>query len=175
MSFVFNRQHLDFGDPERDLLEQMRPVLAGLFRASVMLAQWRAHGAGPNPADLAGEHGKLDLRGDLLSTLTSREREVLGWVTAGKTNAQIADILGASPATVAKHLERIYEKLGVESAHGGGHVCRPPQRLRHCCRGHPACAVPALASNSSRASPMAASSVGTSCAPDTATLSARMT
>ena len=47
--------------------------------------------------------------------MTSREREVLGWVTAGKTNAQIATILGASPRTVAKHLERIYEKLGVES------------------------------------------------------------
>ena len=48
-------------------------------------------------------------------SLTPREREVLGWVAAGKTNAQIGEILGTMPRTVAKHLERIYEKLGVET------------------------------------------------------------
>ena len=47
--------------------------------------------------------------------LTAREREVLQWVAAGKTNAQIADILVASPRTVGKHLENIYSKLGVET------------------------------------------------------------
>ena len=47
--------------------------------------------------------------------LTAREREVLSWVVAGKSNAQIAAILGSSPRTVQKHLERIFEKLGVES------------------------------------------------------------
>ncbi|MEN9473407.1 MAG: hypothetical protein RIS48_127, partial [Pseudomonadota bacterium] len=33
----------------------------------------------------------------------------------GKINRDIADILGASPATVKKHLERIHGKLGVET------------------------------------------------------------
>jgi DNA-binding CsgD family transcriptional regulator len=47
--------------------------------------------------------------------LTPREREVLHWVAAGKTNAQIAEILAASPRTIGKHLENIYEKLGVET------------------------------------------------------------
>ena len=47
--------------------------------------------------------------------LTAREREVLHWVAAGKTNAQIADILAASPRTIGKHLENIYAKLGVET------------------------------------------------------------
>jgi DNA-binding CsgD family transcriptional regulator len=47
--------------------------------------------------------------------LTVREREVLQWVAAGKTNAQIADILAASPRTIGKHLENIYAKLGVET------------------------------------------------------------
>jgi DNA-binding CsgD family transcriptional regulator len=47
--------------------------------------------------------------------LTAREREVLEWVAAGKTNRDIASILGASPRTIEKHLERIYEKLGVEN------------------------------------------------------------
>jgi DNA-binding CsgD family transcriptional regulator len=48
-------------------------------------------------------------------SLTAREREVLQWVAAGKTNAQIGAILSASPRTVGKHLENIYEKLGVET------------------------------------------------------------
>lgn len=47
--------------------------------------------------------------------LTSREAEVLYWVTKGKTNRDIGDILGTSPATVKKHLERVYVKLGVET------------------------------------------------------------
>jgi CheY-like chemotaxis protein/DNA-binding CsgD family transcriptional regulator len=47
--------------------------------------------------------------------LTLRESEVLYWVVKGKTNRDISDILGASPATVKKHLERVYEKLGVET------------------------------------------------------------
>ena len=47
--------------------------------------------------------------------LTEREVEVLRWVACGKTNRDIGDILGASPATVKKHLERIYAKLGVET------------------------------------------------------------
>ena len=47
--------------------------------------------------------------------LTVREAEVLYWVAKGKTNRDIGDILGASPATVKKHLERVYGKLGVET------------------------------------------------------------
>jgi DNA-binding CsgD family transcriptional regulator len=47
--------------------------------------------------------------------LTLRESEVLYWVVKGKTNRDIGDILGTSPATVKKHLERIFEKLGVET------------------------------------------------------------
>jgi len=47
--------------------------------------------------------------------LTAREAEVLYWVVKGKTNRDIGDILGSSPATVKKHLERVYAKLGVET------------------------------------------------------------
>ncbi len=47
--------------------------------------------------------------------LTLREAEVLYWVAKGKTNRDIGDILGSSPATVKKHLERVYVKLGVET------------------------------------------------------------
>ncbi len=47
--------------------------------------------------------------------LTPRETEVLSWISKGKTNRDIADILGMSPRTVNKHLEHIFEKLGVET------------------------------------------------------------
>lgn len=47
--------------------------------------------------------------------LTLREAEVLNWLSAGKTNRDIGEILGVSPRTVNKHLERIFIKLGVET------------------------------------------------------------
>jgi DNA-binding CsgD family transcriptional regulator len=45
--------------------------------------------------------------------LSPREKELLLEVCKGRTNAAIARALGISPATVKKHLEHIYEKLGV--------------------------------------------------------------
>jgi DNA-binding CsgD family transcriptional regulator len=59
--------------------------------------------------------GAMPARPAAHDALTAREREVLQWVAAGKTNAQIADILSASPRTIGKHLENIYAKLGVET------------------------------------------------------------
>ena len=47
--------------------------------------------------------------------LTQREAEVLYWVVQGKTSKDIGDILGSSPRTVNKHLEHVFEKLGVET------------------------------------------------------------
>jgi len=48
-------------------------------------------------------------------SLTAREAEVLLWVARGKANKDIAEILLLSPRTVNKHLEQIFEKLGVEN------------------------------------------------------------
>ncbi|WP_411727467.1 response regulator [Methyloglobulus sp.] len=45
--------------------------------------------------------------------LTFREAEILMWISRGKTNKEVALILGGSPRTVNKHLEHIFEKLGV--------------------------------------------------------------
>ena len=47
--------------------------------------------------------------------LTPREAEVLYWVVKGKINRDIGDIIGSSPMTVKKHLERVFAKLGVET------------------------------------------------------------
>jgi DNA-binding response OmpR family regulator/DNA-binding CsgD family transcriptional regulator len=48
-------------------------------------------------------------------SLTTREAEVLIWIARGKSNRDISDILGISPRTVNKHLEQIFNKLGVEN------------------------------------------------------------
>ena len=45
----------------------------------------------------------------------SREAEVLYWVVCGKTNRDIGDILGISHRTINKHMEHLFEKLGVET------------------------------------------------------------
>ncbi|WP_414664579.1 response regulator [Horticoccus sp. 23ND18S-11] len=47
--------------------------------------------------------------------LTPREAEVLFWVARGKTNDEIATVLGIGLTTVKKHLESTFSKLGVEN------------------------------------------------------------
>jgi len=47
--------------------------------------------------------------------LTRRQAEVLGWLAEGKANLEIAAILAISPSTVARHVEAIFERLGVQT------------------------------------------------------------
>jgi DNA-binding CsgD family transcriptional regulator/GAF domain-containing protein len=97
------------------------------------------------PLVVEGEHGRLVVhfvpRGEIgeydallleqvrdqakigpLGRLSSREHEVLHWVARGKTNPQIAGILSLSTGTVQKHLEHIYDKLGVRTRAGAAAV-----------------------------------------------------
>jgi len=61
--------------------------------------------------------------------LTMREAEVLYWVVKGKTNRDIGDILGSSPATVKKHLEHVFEKMGVETRNAAASLAMKKVRL----------------------------------------------
>lgn len=63
------------------------------------------------------EETTMNCSPDLLQglNLTPREAEVLAWVAQGKTNREAGIILGMSTRTVQKHLERIFDKLGVET------------------------------------------------------------
>lgn len=99
VSFVLNRRGRDFDDREVALLDEVRLPLARLFRRSGVLERSRARSSGAESAP----------------ALTAREREVLRWVAAGKTDRDVADILGISHRTVHKHLQRVYTKLGVET------------------------------------------------------------
>ena len=99
VSFVLNRQRRDFSDREVALLDVVGGLLARQYRrvraASRAAAVWL-----PGPAAMR---------------LTPREREVVRWLAAGKTDRDIADLVGCSRRTVQKHLERSYAKLGVET------------------------------------------------------------
>jgi len=48
--------------------------------------------------------------------LSDRERQALNMVIAGKTNAEMADLMGISPRTAEKHRASLMAKLGVKSA-----------------------------------------------------------
>ncbi|RQW63507.1 response regulator transcription factor [Vibrio viridaestus] len=47
--------------------------------------------------------------------ITKRESQVLYWLSFGKTNWEISQILEMSPRTVNKHLEQVYKKLEVDN------------------------------------------------------------
>ncbi len=97
ISFVLNRRRRDFSDRDRDVLDLATTTLAGIYR---QLRPPRHAGRAPRR---------------LLAALTARERQVIEWLVAGKTDRDIAVILGCSHRTVQKHLQRIYDKLGVET------------------------------------------------------------
>ncbi|MES4904110.1 MULTISPECIES: response regulator transcription factor [unclassified Streptomyces] len=50
--------------------------------------------------------------GELLASLTAREREVMALAAEGKSNAEIAEVLVVSPLTVRTHVQRAMNKLG---------------------------------------------------------------
>lgn len=58
-----------------------------------------------------------------LERLSTREREVMGYVIQGRLNKQIAGFLGIAEKTVKVHRGRIMEKMGVRSAVVLAHLC----------------------------------------------------
>ena len=84
--------------------EQLRLQYMGKLGPNEFLLRLAKDSSSNMPAEFSSELG-----------LTTREGEVLSWLSKGKTNRDIAQILGLSPRTVDKHLEQIYAKLGVEN------------------------------------------------------------
>ena len=84
--------------------EQLRLQYMGRLGSHEFLLRLAKDSAAETPSEFSSELG-----------LTTREGEVLSWLSKGKTNRDIAQILGLSPRTVDKHLEQIYSKLGVEN------------------------------------------------------------
>jgi DNA-binding CsgD family transcriptional regulator len=102
-SIYLERSGKNYTDRERTLLELVRPHLARMRL---------------NAESRRGVDASLGL--------SPREAEVLGWVARGKTNAEIATVLFISPQTVRKHLEHIFEKLGVRTRTAAAAYARAP-------------------------------------------------
>jgi DNA-binding CsgD family transcriptional regulator len=99
--FCKAKEEKDFSERDRDVLELLRPHLqAREARAELhrRLSGDREAAADPPDDD---------------SALTLREREIVYLVGQGRTNAEVAAELWITPGTVKKHLEHVYEKLGV--------------------------------------------------------------
>jgi len=68
------------------------------------------------------QQGKREFKPDFSSAepllkfgLTPRAAEALLWLAQGKTNSDIARILGVTESTIKKHVQEMFDKLGVET------------------------------------------------------------
>jgi DNA-binding CsgD family transcriptional regulator len=109
-SFLFcrRREDGDFSARDRAMLEALRPHFVRFEGEAERRRQLAALLRIPEPRSddvVAGD--------EVLTRLTSREREIVELVAAGLTNAEIATRLWVAPSTVKKHLENVYAKLGV--------------------------------------------------------------
>ncbi len=110
------REGPDFSERDRALLEMLRPHIATAWRLAWERERNRTelrqlltrHRARSGAAEVAGATQQR-------FALAPREAEVLGWVAQGKTNGEIAIILGLAPGTVKFYVERILAKLGCET------------------------------------------------------------
>ncbi|HVS04700.1 MAG TPA: LuxR C-terminal-related transcriptional regulator [Candidatus Dormibacteraeota bacterium] len=108
IGIALNRARRDFSERDRSVLDLLRPHLVQAYRniAERGTLQERAE---------AAERAIWAESATVLASLTTREHEILVLVAGGKTNPQIAGRLLVSPRTVQKHLEHVYDKLGVRT------------------------------------------------------------
>lgn len=101
IGICINRSIRDFDENDAQCLRLLKPHLIAARRYAVPRAETEA--------------GTPDSTSGLLRDfpLTERENQVLYWVSMGKTNEEVGEIIGAKRLTVKKHLEHIYDKLGV--------------------------------------------------------------
>jgi DNA-binding NarL/FixJ family response regulator len=92
--------------PPLDLLAAIRVVAAGdaLLAPSITRRLIAEFAARPHPTPRA--------RTDALAAITDRERQVLGLVAHGLSNAEIADRLRIGPGTAKSHVSHLLTKLG---------------------------------------------------------------
>lgn len=94
----FSRVRAPFNDRLATYMDVLLPHLIATL-ARVLANETREQGVNRRPAGL----------------ITAREIEVLTWVRDGKTNDEIAEILGLSMLTVKNHLRHIMKKLVVRT------------------------------------------------------------
>lgn len=96
-----------------DLIGLMMPYIDAAFRQVALLPMQR-EGSAAIGVSLQKEQSRATSQAEEVgSNLSGRELEIMHWVSIGKTNPEIGQILGISPRTVRNHLQRIFRKLDV--------------------------------------------------------------
>jgi len=95
------RTKKDFTERDREFLNRLRPHLGRVLKQTLL--------ARPAPSP--------SLVQQIFPQLSEREAEVLYWITEGKQNREVADILERSLNTVQEHVENIIRKLKMENRH----------------------------------------------------------
>jgi DNA-binding CsgD family transcriptional regulator len=103
----------EFTAVERQLAQAIAPHLALAHRNHSALSALRAEITSWRESQQGGTSPGRDALQAL--GFTPREAEVLSWIIQGKRDVEIAQIVGASPRTVQKHVQSILSKLGVET------------------------------------------------------------
>lgn len=101
-----------------DLVSAIRAVAGGNVYLQPVLARWLLEDYRRLLSQVAGAANQsvvASSAGKDLAVLSRRERQVLELVAEGLTNVQIGERLGISPKTVARHRERIMNKLDLHS------------------------------------------------------------
>jgi DNA-binding CsgD family transcriptional regulator len=101
------KQRDNFSDRDLALLDLIRPA----YTVALARARHEAGVADVNDADAA----ESQTDGDLLARLTRREREVVALAAEGLLDKEIAQRLGISYTTVRTHLDRSFQKLGINN------------------------------------------------------------
>ncbi|WP_369602953.1 response regulator transcription factor [Hahella sp. SMD15-11] len=106
------RKAIDYGAsgfiPKSAPLEQISEAIQAVLEGEV----WLAPGVEERIAGLQGEESEFSRR---LATLTPQQFRVLGMLTEGMLNKQIAYELDVSEATVKAHITALFRKLGVRN------------------------------------------------------------
>jgi DNA-binding CsgD family transcriptional regulator len=108
IGIALNRATGDFSERDRSVLDLVRPHLTQAYQNIAQRTTLRERAE-------AAERTLWFASATELASLTKREHEILVLVADGKTNPQIAGRLSVSPRTVQKHLEHVYDKLGVRT------------------------------------------------------------
>ena len=98
-SLNFAGRGQDFSERDRQMLNRIAPHFKLAYQN----------------AELATAQATALSKSLIAYQLTPRESEIAIWLAEGKANPEIAAILGPSPRTIEKHVERILAKLGVEN------------------------------------------------------------
>ncbi|MEK8050040.1 LuxR C-terminal-related transcriptional regulator [Ideonella sp. DXS22W] len=120
--FIFGGLAASQSGPQMDLrgawLDLVLPFLHSTWLRVTSTELDLQRPAGPSPAASAGHAEPQPRPGPPVPPrggVTERERQILAWVQEGKSNHQIATVLGISPLTVKNHVQKILRKLGASN------------------------------------------------------------